>query len=375
MAILTSEDSVIGQRIEDGLAGASEPWGTESENIGSSGNAADPDPGQAGRQGGALNQLLSPANLRRAQRLADKLPPRWSRRTRELGKQILNYRGARSTMARGMLFWYLGRLTPLVATPFGDGKILVDTSDQEISRVVFMRGEYERLYMAAAVDYLRAELGRPVGPLFVDVGANIGVSALDALLHFGFQEAMCFEPDSRSFRILQANLLLNDLDGRAQAHQVALSDKEGESLLQRSRTNFGDSRLLAPGERPEGELDAERCATRRLDAFFEDERDLDGRVGLLWIDAQGHEPQVLAGCPKLLASGAPVVLEYWPKGLRASGGLERFEALVADGFSSVVDLRRLCAGERSDARMPAGSIAALRSRYLNAEFTDLLLIR
>jgi FkbM family methyltransferase len=249
--------------------------------------------------------------------------------------------------------------------------VLVDTADQEISRVVFVRGEYERIYMAAALDFL-TEAGRPAGPLFLDIGANIGVSALDALLHFGFRRAVCFEPDSRSFRLLQANALLNSLDDRLEAHRVALSDSEGEAVLRRWPDNFGNSSLSA-GTAAGGGFE-ERCTTCRLDTFLAGRPDLAGQVGLVWIDTQGHEAHILAGCRDLLASGVPVVAEYWPKGLTEHGALERFETLVADSFSTLVDLRRLCAGEQ-DARMEAAQVVSLRDRYLNAEFTDLLLIK
>lgn len=38
-------------------------------------------------------------------------------------------------------------------------------------------------------------------------------------------------------------------------------------------------------------------------------------VGLVWIDTQGHEGHVLSGASQLLASQAPIVLEFWPYGL------------------------------------------------------------
>lgn len=226
--------------------------------------------------------------------------------------------------------------------------------------------------MAAALDCLKAELGRPVGPVFLDVGANIGVSALDALLHFGFRRAVCFEPDSRSFRLLQANALLNSLGDRMEAHRVALSDSEGQAVLQRWPDNFGNS-SLSGGAAPGGSFE-EPCSTLRLDTFLAERPGLAGEIGMVWIDTQGHEAHILAGCPGLLASGVPVVAEYWPKGLAEHGALDRFETLVAESFTTLVDLRRLCAGE-GDARMAAAEVASLRNRYVNAEFTDLLLIK
>lgn len=252
--------------------------------------------------------------------------------------------------------------------------MLVDATDDEISRTVFIKGEYERLYMAAAVDYLRASPAYgELGPVFVDVGANIGISTLDALLHFGFKEAICFEPDSRNFRLLRLNLVYNDIDDRTTVHRMALSDSDGEGVVERAGANFGDTRLVAASGG--GGADRETVATRRLDTFIEAGELDPSRIGLLWIDAQGHDPYVLAGARTALQAGVPVVVEYWPKGLTASGAFDLFESLVVENYSLVVDLRRLVDGAEDGGLVDARDIGKLRTLYQGAEFTDLLLLR
>jgi FkbM family methyltransferase len=252
--------------------------------------------------------------------------------------------------------------------------ILVDSTDDEIGRLVFMKGDYERLYMEAAVEYLRASpTYTELGPVFIDVGANIGISTVDALLHFGFKEAICFEPDSRNFRLLRLNILLNDLEDRVTAHRLALSDSDGQAVIERDEGNFGNSHLVEIGAAAGSER--EPVATRRLDSLIEDgSLDLE-RIGLLWIDAQGHDPFVLAGAKTALRAGVPVVVEYWPKALTAGGSFELFESLVAEHYSSVIDLRRLCEGAGDRAVLLGKDIGNLRACYEGAEFTDLLLVR
>lgn len=324
----------------------------------------------------ALVSLISPANVKKAQRLAARLPPKWNRRVREAGKVLINYRGARSTGARGVLFKLVSHYSPLVATQYGKGWILVDTKDGEIGRSVFITHEYERRYMGAAVDYLKQVGGGPPGPVFVDVGANIGISTLDALLHFGFEKAVCFEPDSWNFRILKMNLVLNDLNERVDAHRMALSDNEGERLLQRTAGNSGDSQLVGPTDSAEpGEGNREVCEVARLDSYLDAHPGLLEQIGLLWIDAQGHDPIVLQGAESLMKQGTPVVVEYWPKGLQAQSALELFEKLVSDNYSSVVDLRVLSDGNLSQATIATSEIRSLRGYYLDEEFTDLLLLK
>jgi hypothetical protein len=73
------------------------------------------------------------------------------------------------------------------------------------------------------------------------------------------------------------------------------------------------------------------------------------RAGLLWIDAQGHEPAVLAGASSLIDAGVPMVVAVrqvkgdpetarpWvaPSGLRA-----RVLASLRAGYTEAVELRK-----------------------------------
>ena len=52
--------------------------------------------------------------------------------------------------------------------------------------------------------------------------------------------------------------------------------------------------------------------------------EIDGDVGLIWIDVQGHEGQVFMGARRLLAHRPPVVVEVSPAQLRLSGTYEAF---------------------------------------------------
>ena len=308
--------------------------------------------------------------MRRAQRLAANLPPQWDRRVRELGKVLLDYRGARATALRGPLFSVLGRFSPLLAARLGRATVIVDSHDDEVGRTIFVTGDYERRYMDAALTFLRtSEPSREIGPTFVDVGANIGTSTLDALLEFGFERAICFEPDPHNYRLLRLNLVLNELEDRVTTFPLALSDASGERALARSARNSGDSHLVADLERQPGRDQV--VEVRTLDELVSEGTLKPESVGVLWIDAQGHEPYILAGARHSLDAGFPVVAEYWPHGLGESG-LELLERLVAELFTSVIDLRRM--GE-VESELAAAELGRLRAKYRRREFTDLLLLR
>ena len=43
---------------------------------------------------------------------------------------------------------------------------------------------------------------------------------------------------------------------------------------------------------------------------------IDPKKNLIWMDTQGFEANILLGAKKLISSGAPIVLEFWPYGLK-----------------------------------------------------------
>lgn len=247
--------------------------------------------------------------------------------------------------------------------------MLVDTTDEEIGRVVYIRGDYERAYMGTAIDLLRRETGfDPASRTMIDVGANIGTTTIDALLHFGFARTISFEPDARNVRLLRMNLLLNDLQDRSTVHAAAVSDRDGELHLQQQDGNFGDSRVSV-----DGTTGGHTVPCLRLDTLVADGSiDLDS-LGLVWMDAQGHDPRVLAGASAITGAGVPIVVEYWPDGLGTGEERELLEDIIRSQYSRFVDLRQLTAGR--EAIFASSEVTALRQRYGPAQHTDLLLLR
>ena len=309
--------------------------------------------------------------LQRARRASARLPGGWDRRLREAAKVAVDYRGARGSGLRGMRFSRLGRHSRLLLAPFGQAQLLVDSRDDEIGRIVFMTGGYERIYMRTALQVMAENGVRVGGRTFVDVGANIGTSTVDALVHFGFGRAACFEPDAANARLLRLNLVLNGLADRATVHQLALSDHDGDGWLRRSPHNSGDHRV---GAGTTADVDGEAVGLARLDTLVAS-GDLDpGDIGLAWIDTQGHEAFVLAGAASLTTRRVPVLLEYSPAALNAVGAAARLEDVITGCYRTVVDVHRAAAGCRSSAVTPAHHFARLADRLHGVDHTDLLLL-
>ncbi len=283
-------------------------------------------------------------------------------------------------------FWRLAsRYTPFLAVERDGMRLFVSTSDQTIGRRLFVYHRTPELDIDRAFRTLRAIPGvaaRLERCSVLEVGANIGSHTVEWLRHYGADSVVAVEPNPDNCELLRQNVLANGLSDRVTVLPIALSDHEGMVSLELSATNSGDHRVRVEGttangaesRRPTIEV---RAAT--LDSLAGEELDL-ARIGLLWMDAQGHEAHILHGARQVLESDIPIMMEYWPYGLRRAGGLELLHRLIAEHYSHVIDVSpphgavpRVIASDR---------LAALETEYgwlhqpdQQAPGTDLVLIR
>jgi FkbM family methyltransferase len=282
----------------------------------------------------------------------------------------------RRAVARDAAFKALGNLTPSFAVDTDGIRLYVDTADQEISRLVYIYGLYDKPLMTLAFSAL-GQVGGPAdlqGKWLLDLGANIGTTTLTAVANFGAEGAYCFEPDPTNFRNLEVNVAANGLGERVRPFEVALSDAEGTVRLARSATNAGDHQVVSSAEASAGDRELVDVTATLLDTLIEAGKVELDRVGVAWLDVQGHEGQLLAGATKLLERRVPLVAEYWPAGLRVAGGHERFIELVSGAYPRFIDLGGPQGKPRGEV-LPIAELAAAEDRLAGPDaHTDLLLL-
>lgn len=147
----------------------------------------------------------------------------------------------------------------------------------------------------------------------IDVGAHVGYySVLFSRCVGTHGSVLAFEPEPNNYRLLSANLLLNDCRN-ARAQPLALAAAAGHDTLYLSANNLGDHRLLpTPGRRS---VDVQTI-------------DLDtaagaGPIDFVKIDTQGAEPRVLTGMAGIIRQNRErlaCMIEFAP-GLLALGGM------------------------------------------------------
>lgn len=203
---------------------------------------------------------------------------------------------------------------------------------------------------------------------FVDIGAHVGTSTIQALRRYGFTSALAFEPEPENFRILRANLAANGLDAFVRVFNVALSNRVGSGELGIRDRGSATHRLLRGGEPVPRTL---RVPVTTFDSLAADGAVDPDEAGLLWIDVEGSEVEVLEGARTLVERSVPMVIEFNPRRFRAAGRLESFLDLLCPSYTHFFNLKPTFSSERSFEQL--SEIEKLLFRHRKK--TDLLVVR
>ena len=321
------------------------------------------------------------------QRLRPEAPAKSSAPWLHWGESIpgLAYHRRVSLQRRSTFYDRAAKMTSYVAASAGDATFLVMTRDQNVGKSLFLKqSRGEMGVLARAVALVGGMLGNEAieGRDFLDVGANIGTTTVTALMEHPFARAMAFEPEPQNLLTLKLNLLLNGVDDRATAHEVALSNENGTAELVVYPDQGGKHWLAADGEELSAQGDGASVVEVRtvtLDQLAADGVIDPERAGLLWMDAQAHEGHILGGASALVERGVPVVIEWDPPELDKRGDMPLLQGVAQEHYTHFIDLR---ASHDPDAppfeTRPVTRLAEYSEPFLEPEgrnFTDLLVLR
>ncbi len=143
------------------------------------------------------------------------------------------------------------------------------------------------------------------GDVVIDAGANVGyLTSLAATRAGRGGKVTAFEPHPRVLELLERNSDRWSTEygvANVSVHGLALSSRSGEGTLVAGPAFDANMGLaaLAPDASARAGGDSIPVTLARLDEVAGEER-----LGLLKIDVEGHEAEVLRGANRLLASGA-----------------------------------------------------------------------
>jgi FkbM family methyltransferase len=157
----------------------------------------------------------------------------------------------------------------------------------------------------------------PLGGVFVDVGANVGIFSVAAAKRVGEQgRVIAFEPDPRSRALLTANVERHRVAPWVEVRAEAVGDASGT----RSFRSYENTPVSGFGEPPEAFSPGRLLEVMPVPVATLSEA-VDGRVDMVKVDVEGFEVEVLRGADALLVRnlGAVLLLEFNPASMIAAG--------------------------------------------------------
>ena len=231
---------------------------------------------------------------------------RWRRRVRTavLRPLLIGNRTFRETVMNAV-----AERGHLIYCRTGDLAFFVDPGDRAVGAELVWGGQWARAELDRAIEVLRSAGRMPADAVFVDAGANIGTQTVYALKG-GFARAVCFEPEPKNALLLTMNVETNGLANRATIIRSAVGDQAGKAMLQLHPRNKGNHMI---GRAPSDDgLEQVEVPIVRMDEALRDAGVEPSRVGVVWIDVEGYEPQAIRGLGALLERAVPLVIEYSP---------------------------------------------------------------
>ncbi len=282
---------------------------------------------------------------------------------------------------RASLFASAAELTPLLGVDAEGSRYFFSSRDRGPGRSLFLTaGRRDVELLGRTLRILAFLYGAELEGTFVDVGANIGTTTIAALCDYGFTFAVACEPEPENLSLLRLNLVANKVERSVVVCPAAIGNSEGmcdfvahpeHSGLHEVVTRGGVTPYMESAGRPIS------VPQTTVDALARNRTMDPSKVGLLWMDVEGHEGHVLSGATCLSERGVPAVMELDPVALARHGGLEPIQRAANEYYTHFVSLRRIRA--KRELGFDLEPVATLGGEFEDLResqrFTDLLLVR
>jgi FkbM family methyltransferase len=191
---------------------------------------------------------------------------------------------------------------PVVYTHLKSGqRVFLDPMDPFIFTHTLETREWEDHLEAVFIHSLSGK----TSPVFVDVGANIGLHSLRA--HKYGAKMYCFEPDPDTFDILNINMQINGAF-TSELFQMACGNQSGTVQFDRSDISAGMSHIAYDTTSNDNSSNRLEVKIDTLDNMLSNVNE----VSLIKIDVEGAEEQVIAGARSILSRSKDItlIMEY-----------------------------------------------------------------
>jgi len=186
--------------------------------------------------------------------------------------------------------------------------------------------------------------------LAADWSIFLALGRVYALQSGRFARVLACEPEPKNLQLLEMNTAANGLSSRVRIIPKALGAQAGTATLHlHPRNKGGHSLRWNPSYDGKATVDV---PVVRLDALLQEEAIAAETIGVVWIDTEGFEPQVVEGLGDFLGR-VPLAIEYAPKRY-APAYAARLRELLQQHYQTF----HLLSGDRPSAQ-PISALAAL----------------
>jgi FkbM family methyltransferase len=262
-------------------------------------------------------------------------------------------RALRRTLAKRLL----GPHVCAVIVESDNGKLAVGLEDYGVGWKLRKHGRYELDQINTLKKYVTEDSKVLV------VGAHVGSFVVP--ISKGCKTVVAIEADPDTYRLLAANLVLNDVSN-CRAINIAASDKHERIDFLVNRANTGGNKRVPKTKHPMYYDD--RSAVISVDAFALDEYLDDLVFDVVLMDIEGSEYLALQGMKKILAHARVLVVEFLPHHLKNVSGVtvEEFLSVIPRRFRALTIPSK---GRRVEA---ANFAAALNEMFTRDQGDDII---
>ncbi len=193
---------------------------------------------------------------------------------------------------------------------FNDHELLYYPHDI-IGLILTEQGEYQRDSVRFIAEFFRKHAYSLHESWILELGGNIGTHSIYFCKEFENVKVLTVEADPENISVLQRNVDLNNLDDQVAIVGGAVSNYDGTIELVRNYFNRGGTSVSGDKSMHRGSVFS--TESMRVDSLL-CMREIDpAKIGLVWIDVEGHELEVFEGMENLVSkSKPPVFFEYTP---------------------------------------------------------------
>jgi len=195
----------------------------------------------------------------------------------------------------------------------------------------------------------------------INIGAHIGSTCIPAIKENKFKNSIVFEPTKKTFKLLQSNIFLNGVDDKIKAYNLAISNKKTNLHLAIKKGNIGGNYIST------NKKNTEIVKSDILDNYT---YNLNKNNTLIFMDVEGHEPNIFLGARKTIKKKIPIVFEFYPS-LLNKNWIKKFD-IVFKNYKFFYDLRGKCKKQKFNKK----NLIALidKVNLIEGKHTDLLII-